>query len=143
MYNRNKTVKNHIQLKKDAAKLTYLIKQEKNKEWERTVDKIDSNTSTSELWRTVRRLKGAKGPDQEPNVISSSRSKAADFLKANFNTANSKTRVSTTPFSTARISVKDSINTVLHQSLRRATGCTKTTPINTIMSIAAEVPFPK
>lgn len=103
MYNRNKTVKNHIQLKKDAAKLTYLIKQEKNKEWERTVDKIESNTSTSELWRTVRRLKGAKGPDQEPNVISSSRSKAADFLKANFNTVNSKTRVSTTPFSIARI----------------------------------------
>lgn len=34
-----------------------------------------------------------------------------------------------------------SINTIINQSLRKVTGCTKTTPINTIMAIASEIPF--
>ena len=33
------------------------------------------------------------------------------------------------------------INTTINQAIRKATGCTKTTPINTLNAIAAEIPF--
>lgn len=32
------------------------------------------------------------------------------------------------------------IDKVLHQSLRKVTGCTRTTPINSLMALAAEIP---
>ena len=33
------------------------------------------------------------------------------------------------------------MNTTINQALRKATGCTKTTPINTLHAITAEIPF--
>ncbi|XP_035774767.1 uncharacterized protein LOC118457361 [Anopheles albimanus] len=37
-------------------------------------------------------------------------------------------------------SILNKIDTIIHQSLRKVTGCTRTTPINTLMALAAEVP---
>ncbi|XP_035912511.1 uncharacterized protein LOC118512332 isoform X1 [Anopheles stephensi] len=83
-FNTNKTLENHIEFKKDLAKFKLLKKIEKRKNFEKWLDKVNTDTTSTELWNIINKCHGKKGCKQYSNLINSSHQNAKKFLKINF-----------------------------------------------------------
>lgn len=55
---KHNTEENLIEFKRLRAKTRYIMKQSKKKSWREFVNKIDSSTSTSEVWSKIRKING-------------------------------------------------------------------------------------
>lgn len=84
IFNRNRSLENSIQFKKDLAKFKWLKKREKRKNFETWLDKVNSDSTSKELWDLVNKCHGKPKTHNGVNIIADNTNNAKEFLKLNF-----------------------------------------------------------
>uniref|UniRef100_A0A2M4CUE4 Putative outcast n=1 Tax=Anopheles darlingi TaxID=43151 RepID=A0A2M4CUE4_ANODA len=83
-YSANRTLENEINAKRKLARFRFLKKVNKTKNWEKWLERVDEQKSSSELWRLIAKCKGSKWKNDNINAIHSDLEKAKEFMKINF-----------------------------------------------------------
>ncbi|XP_035911816.1 uncharacterized protein LOC118512062 isoform X2 [Anopheles stephensi] len=84
IFNRNKTIENEIEFKKNLAKFRLIKRKHKIQKYEEKLSEINNYTNTTELWRFIGKIEGKKTNTKDENLIHNNKEAAKTFLEENF-----------------------------------------------------------